>query len=138
MFKKLCVLLTMFVLFTLGSNAQKNVHTKINTWDIVHNGSEWTFQNNNGYYNDKCISKMRLTFTNSSQLHVSKITIMLSIIDCSGVVVYKKKHTVSVDLDPEEKSPCKTFSLFEDVCNYDCGFSNGENVQVNADILSVK
>lgn len=111
---------------------------KIETWEVNDSYREWTFCNNNGYPDDRCIEKMKITFENFSQYHVSSISIMLKIKSPSGTTLYKKKHTVIVDLDPGEKAPCKEFYLKEKVSDYQYGFSDSENVNIDIEILSVK
>ena len=123
--------------------SQENAHAqkkskKIENWEVYHSRSEWTYENNNGYYNDQCITKMRLTFQNNSQYSVKSINLMLKIKNCDGSILYKKKHTVSIDLDPDDKAPSKEFKLAETVCDYTCGFVDGDKVTIDVEILSVK
>jgi len=113
---------------------------KIETWQVSDSYREWTYCKSNGYPDDRCIEKMKITFENFSEYHVSSITIMLKIKSPSGTTLYKKKHTVTVDLDPGEKAPCKQFSLKEKVMDSQYGFPDGDETAKNIDveILSVK
>ncbi len=138
-------LLFIFVLFGFLFISQEDVFAqkkskKIETWQVSIGYYEWTYCKSNGYSDDRCIEKMKLTFENYSEYHVSSISFMLKIKSPSGTTLYKKKHTVTVDLDPGEKAPCKEFYLKEKVTDYEYGFSDSKTVVNNIDveILSVK
>ncbi|MEN6295484.1 MAG: hypothetical protein ABFD61_05075 [Chloroherpetonaceae bacterium] len=103
---------------------------------------EWYYCQNNGDIDDHCIEKMRITFENGSDYHISSITIMLEIKSYDGLTLYKKRHTVSVDLDPREILPCNEFFLKERLYSYATGylFSDADEFMKNIDIqiLSAK
>lgn len=119
------------------SKPKKN--QKIDPWEISVNYYQWFFCENNGYYNDKCIEKMKITFENSSNYHVSSITFILTIIKPHVTILYKKKHTVEVDLEPGEVGSCEEFYLDERVYEFEYGF-NSENASsfFDIEIISVK
>lgn len=139
------ILLFILVLFGFLFISQEDAFAqkkskKIETWQVSYSYLEWTYCKSNGYPDDRCIEKMKITFENFSEYHVSSITFMLKIKSPSGTTLYKKKHTVTVDLDPGEKAPCKEFYLKEKVFDGQYGFSDSETVANNIDveILSVK
>jgi len=138
-------LLFAFVLFGFLFISQDDIFAqkkgkKIKPWEIYITYYEWYYCTSNGYVDDRCIEKMKLTFQNNSVYHVSSISFMLKIKSPSGTTLYKKKHTVTVDLDPGETAPCKEFSLKEKVTDFEYGFSDSETVVNNIDveILSAK
>jgi len=113
---------------------------KIERWDIfiLAKYFEWYYCENDGYIDDKCIEKMRIAFQNFGNYHVSSITFLLTITNSDGITLYKKKHTVPIDLDPDETAFCKEFYLKEKVWDYKYGFSDPEIAVsfFNVEILS--
>ncbi len=132
------ILLLGFFFVSSDSVYSQKKARKIETWEVIHSSTQWYYTNVNGYYNNNCIEKMCLTFQNYSNYKVKSISLILTIQNCEGTILYKKKHTLSVDLDPIEIAPSKVFKLFENVCDYQCGFSNGTNVIISTEILSVR
>ncbi len=106
---------------------------KIETWEVYHTYSSWIYCNLNGYPDPMCIEKVTLTFSNSSSYHISKLTIKLKIMDSEGRTIYKRKHTIQVDLDPGETGDCKQFKLYERIFQSK-GFYN---TSWDAEILSI-
>ncbi len=62
----------------------------------------------------------------------------MTIKNTNGSVLYKKKHTALCSIDNGEAAPCKEFKLSEKVYDYDTGFNDGNNVNIEVDVLSVK
>lgn len=108
---------------------------KIETWEVKYHNCDYTYCYSNGSYDQDCMEKMKITFSNNSKNHISSITFILKIINSNGSTLYKNKHTVKVDLDPGEKAPCKEFYLKEKVSDYQYSFTD---VDVDLEILSVK
>lgn len=137
---KYLTLILIIVFFASGNVtfAQKK-GKKAETWQISDSYRHWTFCKTNGVIDDACIEKMSITFENSSDYHVSNISVMLKIINPSGTVLYKKKHTLSIDLDPGEKAPCREFYLKEKVMDSQYGFSDSDSVanNIKIEIISV-
>ena len=127
-----------FIFINQDTTYAQKKSKKIETWEVSDHYREWSYCNSNGHYDQNCIEKMRITFQNNSEYHISSITFILKIKDPNGSTLYKKKHTVKVDLDPDEQAPCKEFYLKEKVSDYQYGFSDTESVDIDVEILSVK
>ncbi|HPD33793.1 MAG TPA: ankyrin repeat domain-containing protein, partial [Candidatus Kapabacteria bacterium] len=66
----------------------------------------------NGYTNENCIDKVHFTIENFTNSQISSITFMLSIENKEDKsVVYKKRHTIYMQLYPGEKYACDPFPL---------------------------
>jgi type IV secretory pathway component VirB8 len=66
----------------------------------------------NGYTNENCIDKVILTIENLSNSRITSITFMLSITNSeNSSVVYKKRHTIYMQLYPGEKYASDPFPL---------------------------
>ena len=61
----------------------------------------WYFCKDNDHYNDACVDRVSIEFTNSSDFAVSRITFILTITE-EGTIKYRKRHTISVNLEPDE------------------------------------
>jgi hypothetical protein len=66
---------------------------------------------------DDCLNKWSVTFENKTKNTITSITFMLVIEDKeSGVVRYKKTHTVNFTLNAYEAAPSPYFSLSQELC----------------------
>lgn len=104
---------------------------------VSYKSSDLWFCNNGGYIDESCINKVRITFLNESFKRVTSITFNLEIQDVNGSTLYKKKHTVSVDLDHEEQAPCNEFWLSSSVYS-SYSFNVPDNHTFNVEVLSAK
>lgn len=132
------ILLFIFVLFGFLFIGQEDVFAqkkskKIETWQLYHTNSAFFYCTSNGYPEPTCVEKATLTFSNNSESHVSKLTVKLIIADSDGRTIYKRKHTIQVDLDPGEEGTSKQFKLYEKLVNND-GF---EETSWNVEIISI-
>ncbi len=101
---------------------------------IDHKRSQWWYCDG---YNTNCIYKMKLTFENKSYKPVKSITFMLTITDPNKSTLYKKKHTVALDLDNDEVGDTQEFKLNGNV-NSSYGFDDSSNHSINVEVISVK
>lgn len=61
----------------------------------------WYFCKDDGNYNDACVDRVSIEFTSFTDFTVSRITFILTITE-EGSTKYRKRHTVSVNLEPGE------------------------------------
>ncbi|MBM2817285.1 MAG: hypothetical protein HW421_4047 [Ignavibacteria bacterium] len=106
---------------------------KIETWELIHRGTSFNYCGNN------CIDKVWIRFQNNSSYHVSTIILKLRIYTPDNTTIYKRKHSIQIDLDPGEIGASKKFSIYELVVS-DYGFEGeGEGgCDFDIEILSVK
>lgn len=128
-------LMFIFVLFGFLFISQEDVFAqkkskKIETWKVYHEST--SFLDMDSY---QVAYKCSITLTNNSSYHISKVTLKLIIKDKNDVTIYKRKHTIQVDLDPGETGGSKVFNLYEKVFNAN-GFDN-DGVTVSSEIISV-
>ncbi len=62
---------------------------------------------------------------------------LLIIKNASDRVLYKKKHTISINLDHGEQAPSSIFNLVGSVYDYDGCFDNG-TASIDVEVLSVR
>jgi len=93
----------MDLLLSKGANkADALICREIWSWNCV----------NNGYTNENCIDKISLTIENLSHSLITSITFMLTITNKEdGSVIYKKRHTIYMQLYPGEAYPSDPFPL---------------------------
>lgn len=102
-------LLFMLVLFGFLFISQADVFAqkkskKIETWEVFGSVDLWYLCKEDGYPIDYCVDKVKIKFTNNSNQHISKITFKL-IIKSKESIIYKKQHSVNVDIDAGETVP---------------------------------
>lgn len=108
---------------------------KIETWEVYGNVDYWYFcRNENGDFDDGCVEKVKIKFSNTSTNHISKITFKLKI-NVANSTIYKKQHTINVDIDPDETVPYD-IKLSGKVTGY-IGYSYKDFVD-DIEIISVK
>lgn len=130
-FLALLIFSSLLVYAPIQLSAQKK--TKIYTWEIVNDYVTWYYCSFNGNIDSKCIEKVSLTFTNNSRYRISKLVIRLKIYNEKDVLLYNRKHTIQLDLDPGETGNCKEFKLYERLNN-----NNGfEDASWGVEILSI-
>jgi hypothetical protein len=107
---------------------------------ITSTAFTWFFCYDTDHYNDHCIEEMKITFQNRSTFHISKITFTLTIKEKSEInnirIIYKKKHTVIIDLGPEEVADCEKFQLNNEVNTMKK--ASDENLIFDTEIINVK
>jgi hypothetical protein len=85
---------------------------------------------------DGCINKWSITFENNTKQTISNITFRLVIQDKeSGVIRYKKAHTVNFTIEAEETVPSPYFNLSQELCR----LKNPEDLKgyyIYAEVLS--
>lgn len=130
-FLALLIFSSLLVYTSIQLSAQKK--PKIYTWEIVNDYITWYYCSFNGNFDSKCIEKVSLTFTNNSSYRISKLVIRLKIYNEKDVLLYNRKHTIQLDLDPGETGNCKEFKLYERLHN-----NNGfEDASWGVEILSI-
>ncbi len=102
--------------------AQKKTK-KIEKWKIYHSYTTWFYCYNNQEYDPYCVEKVSLTFTNYSKYHISRLTIKLKVYNENDRLIYNRKHTIQLELDPGETGNCKVFKLYERLYIFD-GFDD--------------
>ena len=130
------ILLIIFVLFGFLFISQEDAiaqkkSKKIETWELIHRNTSFDYCDS---YN--CIEKVWITIENTSSYHVSTITLKLRIYTPENTTIYKRKHTIQVDLDPGETGASKKFNLYEKVLS-EHGFEEG-GCNFSIEILSIK
>lgn len=81
---------------------KKSKKKKIETWQVNASVDCWYFCcDEAGNYDDTCVDKVKIRFENESSYSISRITFLL-IIECDNVVIYRKKHSLNVDIGPNE------------------------------------
>lgn len=74
--------------------------------------SRYWYCDNNGYLDENCIDKVSSTIENLSHSLITSITFMFTIKNReNSSVVYKKRHTIYMQLYPGEKYACDPFPL---------------------------
>ncbi len=61
-----------------------------------------------GRYNYECIDRVRMTFSNSDWAYIQNVTFILTLSvqgDSGSTIVYKVKHTINLEMYPEETRP---------------------------------
>jgi ankyrin repeat protein len=101
---------------------------------VNHKRTNWWYCDS---YNTNCIYKMKLTFENKSYKPIKSITFMLTISDSNDNKLYKKKHTVALDLDNDEVGDTQEFKLNGNV-NSSYSFDDSSNHSINVEVISVK
>jgi hypothetical protein len=97
------VFLVLIFIFMSQDNAfaQKKVK-KIENYEVYATVDYWYYcKDDNGNFYDNCVDKVKIKFSNISSSHISKITFKLKI-EVAESAIYKKKHTINVDIDPDE------------------------------------
>ncbi len=112
-FVLICII---FIPFALDSKPKK---PKIETYEIEHTFTQWWYCYDGNNYNENCIEKMKLTFENQSQYQTSGLSFWVEIRNSDDIVLYKRKHTASLQLDPGEVGSTEEFYLYEQVWWYD-------------------
>lgn len=108
---------------------------KIETWDVYGTVDYWYYcKDENSNIDEHCVETVKIKFSNNSSSHISKITFKLKI-DVAGSTIYKKQHTINVDIDPDETVPY-VIKLSGKVTPYQ-GYSATDFV-ANIEIISVK
>lgn len=105
-----------FIPFALDSKPKKR---KIETYEITYTRAQWWYCYDGNHYNEDCIEKMKLTFENQSQYRTSGLSFWIEIRNSNDDVLYKRKHTASLQLDPGEVGSTEEFYLYEQVWWYD-------------------
>ncbi|MBM2815566.1 MAG: hypothetical protein HW421_2328 [Ignavibacteria bacterium] len=131
--KYFILILSLYLLFIFQdvAIAQKK-GKKIETWELIHTGVSFNYCGN---YN--CIDKVWIRFQNNSSYHVSTITLKLRIYTPDNTTIYKRKHSIQIDLDPGEIGASKKFNLYEQVIS-DYGFEGDGSCDFDVEVLSVK
>lgn len=136
-------LLLIFVLFGFLFIGQEDAFAqkkskKIESYEIDYQRWDAEYcRDSYGNIQTNCIDRIKLTFTNNSNFHVSTIVVNVKIVNSEGTTLYKKKHTCSVDLDPFETAACKQFKLSEKV-HHSYNFDEYNTFSVYVEVLSVK
>ena len=127
-----------FMVISQNTTYAQKKSKEIETWEVAYErwDAEYCYDTF-GNQITNCIDKMKLTFTNNSNSHITTIIVNIKIINNEGTTLYKKKHTCKVDLDPSETAACKQFKLSEKV-NHSFNFSEYNTFSVKIEILSVK
>lgn len=98
---------------------------------VVYKTCMWWFCDEG--YNTNCIEKMNMKFDNQSFQHITFITIMLEIKEkYGGELIYKKRHNLKIDLDPDEMANSEPFKLSNQV------FGITDSTWVDVEVLSIK
>lgn len=105
---------------------------KIETWELRHRSTNYMYCPGFG---SNCIDRVSVVIENTSEYHVSKLSIKLKITSKQGVTLYKRKHNLQVDLDPGETGASKEFKLYEKVIN-DADFDS-DGCDFDIEILSI-
>jgi hypothetical protein len=124
-----------FLFISQGDAFAQKKTKKIETYDVWGTVDYWYYcKDDNGNFDENCVDRVKIKFTNSSTSHLSKITFKLKI-EVAGSTIYKKKHTINVDIDPDETIPYD-IKLSGKVNGY-----QGQNIddfRAEIEILSVK
>ncbi|GAA4071427.1 hypothetical protein GCM10022389_15830 [Flavobacterium cheonanense] len=104
--KKLTLL---FAFFTVLLNVTAQTETKNRLVDDTYHQWKWN--------EDGCFNKWSVTFENKTKQSITSITFRLVIKEKeSGVVRYKKTHTVNYSLNAYETAPSPYFNLTQELC----------------------
>ena len=103
-------------LLSLNLNAQSQ--TKNHLVDDTYHQWKWN--------EDGCFNKWSITFENKTQQTITSVTFRLVIEEKeSGVVRYKKTHTVNLTLNANETAPSPYFNLSQELC----GLKNPDDLE---------
>ncbi len=101
--KNVILLLLFFFFLSNSFLVSQNKKKKIEPYQVYGYVDYWYFcQDENGNYLDDCVYKVKINFSNYSKYHVSNITFFL-IIKVESSTLYKKRHTLNVDIGPDEQ-----------------------------------
>ena len=109
---------------------------KIETWEVYASNHQALYCVNNGYTDERCLDRIIITFANNSNKNIRRITFNLEIFDGNGNRLYKKKHTVNIELDAGEQGSTDEIKLKNKIY-LPTGNSFDENIRYNTEILSV-
>ena len=95
--------------------------------------SRYWYCDNNGYLDENCIDKVSLTIENLSNSLITSITFMFTIKNReNSSVVYKKRHTIYMQLYPGEAYPCDPFPFAQPL------YINASDCDFNIDFISAQ
>jgi len=87
----------------------------------------------NGYFNENCIDKVSFTIENLSNSPISSITFMLTITNKeNSSVIYKRRHTIYMQLYPGEEKSCDPFHLAQPL------YINASDCDFNIEFISAQ
>ncbi|MEJ5286314.1 MAG: hypothetical protein CH6_2589 [Candidatus Kapaibacterium sp.] len=117
--KKVIFLIIIYLAITPFALDCKPKKRKIETYEITHTYTKWWYCFDGYKYDENCIERMSLTFENGSQFQTSGLSFWVEIRDFDDNVLYRRKHTASLQLDPGEVGSTEEFYLYEKVWWYD-------------------
>ncbi len=133
-FKIFWVLIIFLILVHTENYSQKSLK-RISPWEVEATYSYWFYEKTDFGYNSYCIEKWQIHFQNNSSYLVTKIKFKLIIKTNDGVVLYKKVHSVDLEIEPGETVASDVFPLKNLVCA-DFPFDS-DNFYWNIEILKV-
>jgi hypothetical protein len=68
---------------------------------------------------EDCIEKMSLTIENNTDSVVRKVTFWVEIRNTNDQIIYKRKHSININLDPGEIGDTEEFNLYNQVWGFD-------------------